>query len=616
MKRALWLYVGIFFWGTISLFSQVTDSMSITIRDSVKVQKDQDFYGRLKTRFKKHKLTKNLASFFSDSVSQPTTSKQIQKELNIDYASYQGKIIRKIEIITLDPFGYSEKDLSKKPQKKWDIYGNALHVKTQSGTVRRQLLFRENKPMDSLLLKESERVLRNQNYIRRVLIRPMEISAVSDSVDIQVAVLDSWTMYFASDLTDKRGWLRVTEQNLFGWGHEAYLLYRQYFNKFSDNGKGFGYRAKNMWNSQTNLFTSYYKDHENLYSKQLAVERPVFSPYARWAGRIGYFENRYKEDIFLQDSMYHPPVRVKMFDAYGSYIVHKQKRRFGRIDNFIFSLRYRNSNYTELPPDFLNVDAYFANEELYLTKFSVNSTGFVQDRYIFRQGDIEDISVGHSLFLVSGALRKHNTFYPYFGLGVSWANYLSRGYYSFNLEAGSLLLKNDVKQTVIKGESIFFSNLFSLNDWHFRQFFKTSFVIGLNRTSHPKDRVSINERDGILGFYANEYGTRKLVLSSQTQAYNPFYWLGFRFNPFFNVDVGFLGKENTAFFKTDVYSKIAIGFQISNDFLMFQNIQFSFCYFPTIPREGNHIFKFANIQNDDFRLQSFQYRPPNMVMYK
>ncbi len=616
MNRKLWLYIGMLFWGTATLFSQVTDSMNIVIKDSAQVQKDQNFYSRLKSRLKKNNLTKNLAGFFSDSLSQPATSKQIQKELNIDYASYQGKIIRKIEIVTLDPFGYSERDLLKKPQKKLDIYGNALHTKTKSRTVKKQLLFRENKPMDSLLLKESERILRNQSYIRRVLIRPMEVSAVSDSVDIQVAVLDSWTMFFASDLTDKRGWMRVTEQNLFGWGHEAYVLYRQYFSNFSDNGKGFGYRAKNLWNSQADLFTSYYTDYENLYSKQLALERPVFSPYARWAGRIGYFENRYKEDIFLQDSMYHPPVGVKTFDIYGSYIVPTKKRNFGRINNVIFSIRYRNSSYFEVPPDFLNEGNYFSNEELYLGKFSMNSTGYVQDRYIFRQGDIEDVNVGYSLFLVSGALRKHNTFYPYLGLGVSWANYTRRGYHSFNLEAGSLLLKDNVKQSVIRGESVFFSNLFSLNDWHFRQFFKTFFTVGINRTSHPKDKVSLNGRDGILGFYSDVYGTRKLVLSSQTQAYNPFYWLGFRFNPFFNVDVGFLGQENTSFFKTDVYSKIAIGFQISNDFLMFQNIQFSFCYFPKIPNSGNHIFKFANIQNDDFRLQSFQYRPPNMVQYK
>lgn len=610
--------MGIFFWGTFVLFSQKTDSLDIIKKDSTAIKKDRVFYNRVKNFFRKHKLTKNLVGFFGDvSPVQPSTSKQIQKELNLNYASYQGKIIRKINVITLDPFGYDEKDISKIPQKKTDIYGNALHVKTREKTVKKQLLFAENKPMDSLLLKETERILRNQNYIRRVLIRPMEISAVSDSVDIQVAVLDSWTMFFASDLSGERGWMRVNEYNLLGLGHEAYLLYQQYLSKFSENGKGFGYRAKNIRNTQIDIFTSYYNDYENIFSKQLAVERRFFSPYARWSGRIGYHENRYKEDIFISDTMYHPPLTVKVFDMYGSYILPiKRKKYRGAINNFIFSARFINSDYTEFPPDFMNQGHYFSDEKLFLSKFSVNSTRFVQDRYIFRQGDVEDINIGHSLYFTSGILHKNEVLHPYFGLGVSLANYIKQGYYSLNLEMGSLLLKDDIKQSVVKGESIYFSNLFSLNKWHFRQFFKTSFVVGINRTSHPKDRLSLNGREGILGFDSDVYGTRKFILSSQTQAYSPFYWLGFRFNPFFNIDVGFLGNDTKPFFKMDTYSKIGIGFYISNDYLMFRNFQFSFNYFPRIPRDGHHIFKITNTQNDDFRLQSFQYRPPNVLIYK
>ncbi|MDO4230098.1 MAG: hypothetical protein Q4C98_09805 [Capnocytophaga sp.] len=615
MNKKLYLYIGIFFLGTKMMFSQITDSLDIIKQDSAKVEQGRTFYKNLRTSLKKNKLTRNLASLFSD-VSQPASSKQIQKELSVDYKSYQGKIIRNIEVITLDPFGFDEKDLTKKPQKKIEIYGNALHNKTKNRTVKKQLLFKENKPMDSLLLMESERVLRSQHYIRRVQIRPMEISSVSDSVDIQVAVLDSWTMLFASDLSDKRGWMRVSEHNLFGLGHEAYLLYRQYFSRFSDNGKGFGYRAKNLWNSQIDIFTSYYVDYENMYSKQLAVERPFYSPYARWSGRIGYYESRYEDDIYLLDSMYHPPVRTKIFDAYGGYLIPIHRDNTMAINNFIVSARYRNTNYVEIPPDFLSTDNYYADEELFLAKLSLNSTDFLKDRYIFRHGDIEDVSIGHSIFLTSGVLQKNKKTHPYFGLGFSTANYGRRGYHSLNFEAGSFFMKDNVKQSVIYGETIYFSNLFSLRNWHFRQFFRTSFVIGINRIDHPKDRISLRGVDGILGFDSDIYGTRKLILSTQTQAYSPFYWLGFRFNPFFNIDVGFLGKENDAFFKTDVYSKVAIGFYISNDFLMFRNFQFSFCYFPRVPKEGSHIFKIANIQNDDFRLQSFQYRPPNIVIYR
>lgn len=617
MKKELYLCLFLVLMGMPVPFAQTTDVADIVKIDSIDQQKDLKFYKKIQNFFKKNQITKNLSSSLFTSTLKSSTSSSIRKELNLNYAPFQGKIIRNIEINTLDPFGFDEKNLSVKPTKKIDIYGNALHNKTSRRTIKRQLLFRENTPMDSMLLKESERVLRNRNYIRRVVIRPMEIAPKSDSIDIQVNVLDSWTMYFTSDLTDKRGWLRISEQNLFGLGHEASVLYRQYFKKFKDNGKGFYYRAKNLGNTQIDAVTSYYvDDYENEFLKRIAVERPLFSPYARWTGRIGFYENQYKEDIFSSDSLHFPFIKTQIYDLYGGYVIPLKKKHSVNINNMILSLRYKHTHFLRKPDDFLNIDNYYSNQTLLLSKFSLNSTNFVQDKYIFRQGDVEDVNVGHSLFLISGILQKNRRILPYFGAGFSYANYRKRGYFSFNFEAGSLFDDNRLKQVTLRGESIYFSNLFTLGNWHFRQFFKTIFVIGENRSPHIKDRVSINGRDGIFGFYSNIFGTRKLIYSTQTQAYSPFYWLGFRFNPFFNIDVGFIGLEKKPFFNTEVFSKVALGFYIANDYLMFQNFQFSLCYYPRIPSVGEHIVKITNLQNDDFRLQSFQHKLPDMLNYR
>src|SRR5690606_10499995 len=48
----------------------------------------------------------------------------------------QGKIIRNINITTLDPFGYSDSDSLKKPDKKLEALGNNLHLKTKKFTIR------------------------------------------------------------------------------------------------------------------------------------------------------------------------------------------------------------------------------------------------------------------------------------------------------------------------------------------------------------------------------------------------------------------------------------------------------------------------------------------------
>ena len=81
------------------------------------------------------------------------------------YSSYQGKIIRHIEIETLDPFGNSIGDTIASSLNFISKTGNKLHVKTFPRTIRNLLLVHRNQPFDSLRFKESERLVRSMSYI-------------------------------------------------------------------------------------------------------------------------------------------------------------------------------------------------------------------------------------------------------------------------------------------------------------------------------------------------------------------------------------------------------------------------------------------------------------------
>ena len=62
-----------------------------------------------------------------------------------------GKIIRNIIIETLDPFGQSVTNETKKPRNGFERFGNSIHLKTKNFTIRNLLLFRKNGICDSLL---------------------------------------------------------------------------------------------------------------------------------------------------------------------------------------------------------------------------------------------------------------------------------------------------------------------------------------------------------------------------------------------------------------------------------------------------------------------------------
>ena len=82
------------------------------------------------------------------------------------------------------------------------------------------LLFKKNSVYDSLISKESERLIRTQRYVREVLITPVFITSTSDSIDVKVRVLDSWSLIPNGSLSGSQSSIKLAERNLFGFGHQ------------------------------------------------------------------------------------------------------------------------------------------------------------------------------------------------------------------------------------------------------------------------------------------------------------------------------------------------------------------------------------------------------------
>ena len=77
----------------------------------------------------------------------------------------------------------------------YDKIGNALHSKTKEFAIKNVILIKENQPLDSLLVKESERLIRAQRFVSSISIITQLTEKQSDSVDVFIRVLDSWTIY-------------------------------------------------------------------------------------------------------------------------------------------------------------------------------------------------------------------------------------------------------------------------------------------------------------------------------------------------------------------------------------------------------------------------------------
>ena len=480
------------------------------------------------------------------------------------------------------------------------------------------LLIKENEPFVSYLVKESERLVRTQRYINRVDIAPRLINNSKDSVDITIRVLDSWSLIPKGSVSNSKVNFKVIERNILGTGHE---LENQFKNRFSDgkNAYNVAYTLPNIKNTFISTKISYNIDLDNYYQKSIAIGRSFYSPLTKWAGGI-YVDQQFRKDSLQDSNLVYATQNFKYsthdFWIGRSFRIFKGYNENEPTTNLITTARFLNVKYLESPVLEYDTSDFYSNEKSALFGIGISSRNFIRNRYIFRNGIIEDVPIGKIFGITSGYQYKNSTDRYYLGGRAAFGNFYSWGFLSANFELGSFFEKANTKQTAFTFQANYFTNLMTIGTWKIRQFVKPELILGSNRVDILGDQLTINESQGLNGFKIADYGTKKAILTSQTQFYSPWDLWGFRLNPYFNYSVAMLGNNKKGLLQSKVYSKVGIGLIISNDYLVFSSFQISLSYYPSIPGTGEHVFKTNAFETTDFGFQDFELAKPRTVIYK
>lgn len=616
------------FFLTLCICSNGFSQVKPTEKDTAKMYRNIEKYS------KKRGFTK----FLHKLVFEPTEKKKanpIREPKKRVYKKYEGKIVRNINIQTLDPFGFSVSDTTRKARNWTERTGNRIHIKTSQLAIKNLLLIRRNKPLDSLLVKESERLIRSQRYVRQVVITAEPVSASSDSVDVFIRVLDSWSIIPKVSASTSRTNIEVTERNFLGSGHE---FSNRFINRNEDGDNAYRmiYTVPNIMNTFIKTTVSYERDLDDNYAKSIGIERPFYSPFAKWAGGV------YFDQIFRKDTLQDPEgiyalqnFKYDSQDIWGghSFRIFKGNTEDDRTSNLILAGRYLNVNYKEKPTIAYDSINFYADEKFYLAGIGISSRQFVEDEYLFNFGIIEDVPVGKIYGITGGYQIKNGIGRMYVGGRAAYGTYFKWGYLSTNFEYGTFFRDSKAEQTAFSFQANYFTNLIQLGDrWKMRQFIKPQLILGTNRLESTGDYLTINENShfqsnfgagnfgengaGISGFSSAVFGTKKVVLSLQTQFYSPWDLWGFRLNPYFNFTAAMLGTEEVGLTQSKLYSSVGVGLIISNDFLVFNSFQFSLSYYPSIPGDGSSIIKTNSFQTTDFGFQNFELGKPRTIIYK
>src|SRR5262245_20133303 len=200
-----------------------------------------------------------------------------------------GAVIGEIRIVIGDIF-----DTSLKGERGW-LYrtANKLHIETREETVRDQLLFKPGEPYRARLIEETERVLRENDYLYSAEIMP---AAYHDGVvDLEVRTRDVWTLdpgfsYSRSGGENDFG-AGIEEKNLFGTGQRVGIAWGSDVDReavqvdFYDPHFGDGFTR----------FGVMYADASDGETKALRLERPFYSLDTRRAGGGRLFDGRKSE---------------------------------------------------------------------------------------------------------------------------------------------------------------------------------------------------------------------------------------------------------------------------------------------------------------------------------
>jgi hypothetical protein len=386
-----------------------------------------------------------------------------------------------------------------------------------------------------------------------------------------------------------------------------------------DNGYGINYFIPTIRNTFISTRLNYEIDLNRNYSKFINIERPFFSSFARWAAGVSLGQNLNKvvalnldQSVTIQNSKFN----YQDYWAGHAFQIFKGDSEYSRTTNFVTSARFYNRNHIETP--YINSDSLdvYSSEKLYLISLGITSRKFTQDKYIFNFNIVEDVASGFVYNLTTGYRKRYDDYKFYAGGRVALGNYFRFGYLSGNLEFGTFLELGKTNQTATSLRLVYFTNLQEIGKWKFRQFIKPQLIIGNNRLDSNYDRLTLNgANNGIDGFNsASLFGTKKLLMTVQSQGYSPWRLIGFRLNPYMSYTAGMLGQKDIGFSKSKLYSQLSFGVIISNDFLIFSSFQFSMSYYPNIP-DGNSIFQTNSISTSDFGLQNFELSKPSLITY-
>lgn len=534
--------------------------------------------------------------------------------LDRQYDRHNYKVVRRVEVKTLDAFGYNINDSTRVPRNILEKGGNALHIKTARRKIRKLLLFRPGEELQPLALGETERLLRQTNFILDARVVVNEKTSTKDSVDIKVLTKDVFSISGGLQVRDVgAGLLTLRDKNFLARGHDF------------RNRLDYGLSSPQTWRYEgsytvplRNYLTAQARYRNQWQYEEMAagLSRGFVSVNTRYAYALNLTRfDQGRQRTFPEDGSIpeYDPLGSTVADAWVGRAFQPRSYDLGYENpaRIILAARAIRTDYYKRP------DPTFVNSNVGLVSVGYSVRHYYKDRYLFGFGRTEDVPTGSLLTLTGGYDVNASNRRPYAAARVALAGFNTlRGYLYVSGEYGRYHDAGHWREGAFTGEVLAFTRLYHTGNWQWRHFFWNRSIVGIGRG--PSDLLlNIAGDRGLRGFRDDGLlrGTSRFVLNYEANVFTPVSFLGFRVAGIAWADAAWLSTNGRASpFQGKPYTGFGLGLRLRNEYLAVNTIQILFGFYPQ-GLDGGNGTRLYQTTRSIYRFNDFSFGQPSIVRY-
>jgi hypothetical protein len=524
------------------------------------------------------------------------TAKQVKSEDKLK--PFQGKIIRDIHV---EHIGFNKSIYNEQKNIKSSVthFANSLHTNTRAKIVKQHLFFYEGQELNPYRLADNERYLRDLDFIldSRIIVEPIDGS--EDSVDIHVVTRDVFSLGGRVTPDPRKFKFGLYDANLMGNAQRIDVTTLYQNSRTPRTGYSAYYRKSSLFGSLTNLTFGYTQlnngnsyGEENEYAYYARLDRPLVSPYSRWAGGIEVSRNWSRNIYSTADSLF-LNYRYNVQDYWAGYNIGIHNNMNDRTRHFI-GIRYFQQQFLNQPDQPYEItNPLYNNRRMVLAAFTFYEQNFYTTHYVYGFGRTEDIPYGTNLTTTLGWSRELNLERPYASIDFTKSFVEPKGnFYTLRAATGGYLKNKLAEDAILLVSGSLYSRLINFKKLKIRQLVEGGYTDMFNQRTN----VGLTLSTQIHGFSPDSlYGYRRIFGHSETTFFTGWSFLGFRFAPFTAFEGGLLQEKINNKFDNKFYPGFSAGVRTRNENLIFGTMELRAYYFPiTVPGVSTFGFRFTS----------------------